>query len=331
MFRRRRALDADHPAGRGLGGAPHRRSRRWSTPGSPTARASTPSSRPWRSTGPRSRSAASAHAPLRHRPPPGVRLDLPGDDRLPQGRDRRPRQHHDQRRHGGRQDDALEQPVGLHSCRRAAGDDRRFRRVATAAETRGPHGNAAADIRGLGRRGPPRPGAQRLAHAARPHHPGRSPRRRGARHAPGHEHGPRRLADDHPRQRHPRCLVPLGSHGEHGGLRAAGDGRPPLYRFRDHVARAPGAAQGRRAAGDADLRDHGPERRRLPDPRYLFLPTGGAGRSGAGGRPLPGHGKRPCPSRSAGRTGHPNLPAAFRSSPLERHRNRFVLSAEVPL
>ena len=42
--------------------------------------------------------------------------------------------------------------------------------------------------------------AQRAAHAPRPDHRRRVPRRRGARHAPGHEHRPRRLADDRPRQ-----------------------------------------------------------------------------------------------------------------------------------
>ena len=50
----------------------------------------------------------------------------------------------------------------------------------------------------------PRSGHQRPAHAARPHRRRRVPRRRGARHAAGHEHRPRRLADDAPRQ-HPRA------------------------------------------------------------------------------------------------------------------------------
>ena len=39
-----------------------------------------------------------------------------------------------------------------------------------------------------------RPGYERAAHASRPHRGGRVPRRRGARHASGHEHGPRWLA-----------------------------------------------------------------------------------------------------------------------------------------
>ena len=46
------------------------------------------------------------------------------------------------------------------------------------------------------------------AHAARPHHRRRGPRRRGPGHAPGHEHRPRRLALHGPRQHAPRCPEP---------------------------------------------------------------------------------------------------------------------------
>ena len=55
---------------------------------------------------------------------------------------------------------------------------------------------------------------------------GEVPRRRSARHAAGHEHRPRRLADHDPRQRHARRPVPPRNHGQHGRLRAAGAGRP---------------------------------------------------------------------------------------------------------
>ena len=57
-----------------------------------------------------------------------------------------------------------------------------------------------AQHRGQGRGRHPRPGTQRAAHATRPHHRGRGPRRRGARHAPGHEHRPRGLDLDRARQ-----------------------------------------------------------------------------------------------------------------------------------
>ncbi len=55
-------------------------------------------------------------------------------------------------------------------------------------ETRPPN------IEGKGAVIDPRPGAERPAYAARTHHHRRVPRRRGAGHAPGHEHRPRRVA-----------------------------------------------------------------------------------------------------------------------------------------
>ena len=55
--------------------------------------------------------------------------------------------------------------------------------------------------RGRGRGLDPRPRPQQPAHAPRPDHHRRGSRRRGARHAPGDEHGPRRLALDRPRER----------------------------------------------------------------------------------------------------------------------------------
>ena len=61
---------------------------------------------------------------------------------------------------------------------------------------RGPAGQR----RGRRRGAHPRPGAQRPAHAPRPHRRRRGPRRRGPRHVAGHEHRPRGLAVDVPRQ-----------------------------------------------------------------------------------------------------------------------------------
>jgi hypothetical protein len=55
-------------------------------------------------------------------------------------------------------------------------------------------------MEGKGRVHHSRPGEKRPAHAPRPHRGGRVPRRRVPRHAPGDEHGPRRLAHHHARQ-----------------------------------------------------------------------------------------------------------------------------------
>ena len=51
---------------------------------------------------------------------------------------------------------------------------------------------------------------QRPAHAPRAHRRRRVPRRRGAGHAAGHEHGPRRLHDHGARQHAPRYALALG-------------------------------------------------------------------------------------------------------------------------
>ena len=56
------------------------------------------------------------------------------------------------------------------------------------------------NIEGKGADPDPRARPQLAAHAARPDHRRGVPRRRGAGHAPGHEHGPRRLDVDRPRQ-----------------------------------------------------------------------------------------------------------------------------------
>ena len=61
-----------------------------------------------------------------------------------------------------------------------------------------------AEHRGAGRDPHPRARPQRPAHAARPDHRRRGPRRRDSRHAAGDEHRPRRVAHDHPRQLPPR-------------------------------------------------------------------------------------------------------------------------------
>ena len=61
-------------------------------------------------------------------------------------------------------------------------------------ETRPPN------IEGTRRGAPARIAGQQLAYASRPHRRRRSPRRRSAGHAAGHEHRSRRIADHGPRQ-----------------------------------------------------------------------------------------------------------------------------------
>ena len=90
-------------------------------------------------------------------------------------------------------------------------------RTADAAAARGAPGNAARQHRRQGRGDPARAGAQRAAHAARPHHHRRGARRRGAGHAAGHEHRPRRLDDHHPRQHPARRADAAGKHDRMAG------------------------------------------------------------------------------------------------------------------
>ncbi len=122
---------------------------------------------------------------------------------------------------------------------------RGFGRVEAAAAARRPPGNAAAKS-GRRRRGQAaRPGPQRLAHAARPHHRRRSARRRGTGHAPGHEHRPRRELDHDPRQRHARRARPAGNDGDDGRLRDARAGHSPIHRLGGRAGRAVGSLEGR--------------------------------------------------------------------------------------
>ena len=67
-----------------------------------------------------------------------------------------------------------------------------------------------AECRRHGRRDDPRARAQRAAHAPRTHRRRRVPRRRGAGHAPGDEHRPRRLAHHAARQQ-PRATPSAAS------------------------------------------------------------------------------------------------------------------------
>ena len=88
-----------------------------------------------------------------------------------------------------------------------------------------------AEHGGQGRVHHPRSREERAAHAARPHRRRRVPRRRGARHAPGDEHRPRRLAHDDPRQ--------LARRGDRAPRDAGADGAAsscPSRAIREQIA-----------------------------------------------------------------------------------------------
>ena len=87
-------------------------------------------------------------------------------------------------------------------------------------ESRPPNieGKGAIPIRELVRNSP--------AHAPRPHRRRGVPFRRGAGHAPGHEHGPRRLAVHRPRQHPARHARPTRDDGPHGRRRPPGPRHP---------------------------------------------------------------------------------------------------------
>ena len=92
---------------------------------------------------------------------------------------------------------------------------------------------------------------QRAAHAARPHRRRRVPRRRGARHAAGDEHRPRRLAHHHARQ--------LARRGHRAPRDAGAHGRP-----RSADARHPRADRQRRSTSSCSRRASSTARARSP-------------------------------------------------------------------
>src|SRR3984893_14365369 len=119
-----------------------------------------------------------------------------------------------------------------------------------------PHGGPAAQHRGQGGNPPARAGEERAAHAARPHHPRRVPRRGSVRHASGHEHRPRRLHGDGPRQHPARRALASRADDRHG--RHADDGlqHPRPDRRRHPLHRAAAAPLRRQARGHQHRRDH---------------------------------------------------------------------------
>ena len=134
------------------------------------------------------------------RGPDRLRHGDAGDVRVPAGLHRGPAERLRVGRHGLRQDDVPQRPVVVHPERRADRDDRGRRRAPAPPGARHHARGAPAEPRGRGRDHDPRPAAQRDAHAPRPDHRRRVPLGRGARHAPGDDDRPGRLAVDRPRE-----------------------------------------------------------------------------------------------------------------------------------
>ena len=179
--------------------------------------------------------------------------------------------HHHFRRHRLRQNHDAQRALRLHLGEGAPAHHRRRRRIAIAAAACRPHGDAAAQHRRQGRNPPARPGQERAAHAARPHHPRRVPRRGSLRHVAGDEHRPRRLDGHHPRQHAARRHHPPRADDRHG--RAADDGRldPRPDRQRRAAGGAAVAPVRRQAQGHLDRRGHRARRRHHPDAGNLQI------------------------------------------------------------
>ena len=102
----------------------------------------------------------------------------PSADGRAAGRSRQGAHHHHRvRRHGLRQDDHAQRPVGLYLAYRAPHHHRGRGRAAIAAAACRPHGDAPPNIEAQGRDPSARPRQERAAHAPRAHHPRRVPRR----------------------------------------------------------------------------------------------------------------------------------------------------------
>ena len=167
-------------------------------------------------------------------------------------------------RYGLGQDDAAERAFLGHPGQRADRDDRGRRRAPAPPAARAPARGAPAEHRGRGRDPDPRPRPELAAHAPRPDHRRRVPWPGGARHAPGDEHGPRRVALDRPRQRAARRALPPRDDGADGRLRPARAGDPaagllrarPDRPHRAHGGRLAPLHRGHRGAAHGVGRDH---------------------------------------------------------------------------
>ena len=170
-------------------------------------------------------------------------------------------------------------------CRRtsrptSASSPSRTRRAAAQARGRVSLETRPPNIEGKGQVDAARPGQERAAHAARPHHRRRVPRRRGVRHAPGDEHRPRRLADHRPRQLAARRARPHREHGADGGVDLPIARHPRADRVGHQPAGTPVAPAGRLAAGHPPHRDRRHAGRGHLDARHLRVPGARRGRQG---------------------------------------------------
>ena len=190
-------------------------------------------------------------------------------------------EHPDLGRHRHRQDDDAQRRLGLHPRRRADRHDRGRRRAPAPAGARDHARGAAGEHRGQRRDQDPRARPERAAHAPRPDHRRRGPRRRDARHAPGDEHGPRGLADDDPRELAARRALAARDARDDRRRRAAPSRDPRADRERVRPARADPAPRRRHAADQPHLRGgrHGVRRRHAPGHlRRAAARRGGRGR-----------------------------------------------------
>ena len=176
------------------------------------------------------------------------------DAGLPAGCRRRPAEHHRLRRHRRRQDDDAQRAVRLHQRSERivtiedAAELKLRQRHVVRLETRPPN------IEGQGRGAPARAGHQRAPHAPGSHHRRRGAWRRGAGHAAGDEHRPRRQPDDHPRQQPARCALSPRHDGGDGQPEHPGEGGPPAGGLRPRPRRPGDASVGRRPASRRDQR-----------------------------------------------------------------------------
>ena len=168
--------------------------------------------------------------------------------------------------------------------RRADRHHRGRRRAAAQAGARGPARVPPVEHRGQGRGHDPRPGQEQPAHAPRPDHRRRGPRRLRPRHAAGDEHRPRRLHLHPALQRPARHALPHGDDGADGRHGPADAGDPRAGGVGDRPDRAPDPVQGRLAAdhphhrgrADGGRRDHPPGHLRLRQHRRASTPRAGA-------------------------------------------------------
>ena len=166
-----------------------------------------------------------------------------------------------ERRGRGRQDHPAQRPRRGDPPAGEGGHGGGRGRAPPARRPRGPPRGPPGQRRGPGRGHHPRPGAGRPPHAPRPHRGGRGPWTGGPRHAPGHDDGPRRLAQHLPRQRPRRCPASPGDHGPDGGRPpAAGDPRTGGQRHRPGRLRHPAGRRvpGRGRGGRGQPRPRGP-------------------------------------------------------------------------